>query len=74
VFENGLPAFDGQLPIAPFSAQGISAFIGVTAISVCVIRFHKRCHPYGGKKKLPDSGRFSFRTLIDELPTGTDKP
>jgi hypothetical protein len=60
-----LDCHTGEFPGARAPAQDILGPVRVVWVSVSVIRFHKRCHPYGGKKNLPNLGRFFFHRLID---------
>ena len=63
MIEGGLPPLEGDFPGVRLSAQGILGSLRVSPIGVCLIRFHKSCHPYGRKKNLPVSG---------SLPSGRD--
>ena len=55
------------MPVKKDSAESLrlsvfapSLFIPTARHFACSLRLHNRCHPYGGKKKLPDSGRNVF--------------
>ena len=53
VFEDGLPAFEGEFPESQAPAQSMPVLVSLSVVSSQLSRSHKSRHPYGGKPGFP---------------------